>query len=154
MNDGRRTLSFSNLFEVMPEVDRLLASHRTVGNWSLGQVCNHLSAGIILSVDGYPMKAPWIIRKTIGPIVRGRILKSGRIPDGIKLRKDFEPRPQLDARAEAEALRAAIQGFGAHAGPMAEHPFFGSLTRENWERLHAIHAAHHLGFVLPGSTPA
>ena len=43
----RRALSFTSLAEVMPEVDRLFQGHRTVGNWSLGQICNHLAGALI-----------------------------------------------------------------------------------------------------------
>jgi hypothetical protein len=149
MSNDPRTLAFVSLNEVMPEVDRLVDRHRTVGNWSLAQICNHLSGFIILSVDGFPKLAPWILRKTVGPLVCQRILKTGRIPTGIKTPKEFEPKPGLDAQAEVEALRAAIQVFSAHPGPFATHLFFGSLTRSQWERLHAIHSAHHLSFALP-----
>ena len=54
----RRNLSFSRLDEVMPDVDRLLAGHRTVGNWSLGQICNHLAKGIQGSIDGFDVTHP------------------------------------------------------------------------------------------------
>ncbi|MFI5459648.1 MAG: DUF1569 domain-containing protein [Isosphaerales bacterium] len=45
---GRRELSFASLDEVMPDVERLLAGHATVGQWSLGQICNHLATGFNL----------------------------------------------------------------------------------------------------------
>jgi Protein of unknown function (DUF1569) len=151
MMDGRRTMSFSSLAEVMPEVDRLLAGHRTVGHWTLGQICNHLSGGIIGSVDGFPGRLPWIVRKTIGPLIVRSILKTGRMREGVKLPDPYRPKPGVDARAEAESLRAAIRFFGTHAGPFADHPLSGPLTRENWERLHCIHCAHHLSFALPES---
>ena len=77
MMDGRRTLAFSSLDEVMPEVDRLLLGHKTIGNWSLAQICNHLSGAIVSSIDGVPFRFPWIFRKTVGPIVLRRIIKSG-----------------------------------------------------------------------------
>jgi Protein of unknown function (DUF1569) len=149
MMDGRRTLAFANLTEVMPEVDRLLAGHRTVGQWSLGQICNHLSTGIIGSVDGFPVRLPWVVRKLIGPLIVRRILKEGRMREGVKLPEKFVPRPGLDARAEAETLRAAIRLFGTHTGPHADHPLTGPLPHETWERLHCIHCAHHLGFASP-----
>jgi hypothetical protein len=69
--------------------------------------------------------------------------------EGVKLPKEFLPRPGLDARAEAEALRAALRLYAAHAGPVAEHPFFGRISRDEWTRLHCIHWAHHLSFVHP-----
>ena len=70
--------------------------------------------------------------------------------EGIKLPEKFLPRPGLDARAEAEALRGALNVYSAHAGPLADHPMFGPLSRDEWTRLHCIHCAHHLSFVQPG----
>ncbi len=151
--DDRRTLAFSSLAEVMPEVDRLLAGHRMVGSWTLGQICNHLSGAIRASVEGVPFKAPWPARVLIGPIARRRILSTGRMPRGVRLPEKFAPRPGLDARAEAEALRATIRLFSAEAGPLSPHPLFGPMTVEDWHRFHCIHAAHHLNFALPDPKP-
>jgi hypothetical protein len=148
---ARRPLRFSTLAEVMPDVDRLLSGHTTVGSWSLGQICNHLTIGIVGSVDGYDGRAPWLVRKTVGAFVKRQLLATGQMRTGIKVPEKFLPRPGLDDRAEAEALRAALGLFSAHSGPMAFHPFFGPLDRDEWTRLHCIHCAHHLSFALPGS---
>lgn len=145
----RRALTFATLDRVMPEVDRLLEGHETLGQWSLGQICNHLATAVTYSVDGFPMLAPWIVRKTIGAVHRGQVLKTGRMAAGRKLPVKYQPRPGLDARAEAEALRATLQFYAANQDPLKLHPFFGRLTRDEWDRLHAIHCAHHLSFVLP-----
>jgi len=150
-NTERRALSFTSLAEVMPEVDRLLQGHRTVGNWSLGQICNHLAGSLIYSVEGFPVKVPWLIRKTIGPLAKRDLFGKGRMREGIKLPEKFVPRPGLDARAEAEALRGALNVYSAHAGPLADHPMFGPLGHDEWTRLHCIHCAHHLSFVEPGA---
>jgi Protein of unknown function (DUF1569) len=72
--------------------------------------------------------------------------------EGIKVPEAFLPKPGLDARAEADALRAALRFYAAHTGPLAEHPFFGRISRDEWTRLHCIHCAHHLSFVHPVST--
>ena len=149
----RRTLQFETLEEVMPEDDRLFkGGYRTIGRWSLGQICNHLTNAIRGSVEGgFPM-APWVIRVTIAKVIKRRLLSTGRMPDGIKTPKGFEPREQLDDRAEIEALRAAISLLGRHSGPMADHPFFGPTSLEEWRRFHAIHAAHHFEFAVPESS--
>jgi hypothetical protein len=145
----RRTLNFATLDRVMPEVDRLLQGHETLGQWSLGQVCNHLAATFTYSVEGFPGHAPWIVRQTIGAVARRNVFKTGRLPAWLKLPAKFAPKPGLDARAEAEALRASLQFYAAHQGPLAIHPLMGRLTREQWTRLHGIHCAHHLGFLSP-----
>jgi hypothetical protein len=149
--NGRRPIQFTSLAEVMPEVDRLLPGHTTLGRWTLGQICNHLSRAIIGSVEGFSIRAPWLARKTLGPIVKRQILGTGRMREGIKLPESVLPRPGLDARAEAEALRAALHRYATHPGPMADHPLFESLGRDEWTRLHCIHCAHHLSFVQPSA---
>jgi len=146
---ARRPLEFATLERVMPEVDRLLLGHATAGNWSLGQICRHLAWALTASVDGFPRQAPWLFRRTIGRVLLKRLLKSGRMPEGAPVPGGGVPGPGLDARAEAEALRAALRFFIGHTGPLHEHPFFGPVTRAGAERIHCIHCAHHLSFVLP-----
>lgn len=148
---GRRLLTFASLDEVMPDVDRLLRAHTTVGNWSPGQICSHLAQAIHFTIDGFPPEAfaPWIIRKTIGRFLLWRILRTGRFTEGLPMPKKYEPAPGADVRAEADALRAALRRFAAHCGPLAEHPMQGPVSRAVWERFHCIHCAHHLRFALP-----
>jgi hypothetical protein len=148
---GRRPLVFSSLDQVMPDVDRLLNGHTTVGHWSLGQICNHLAESLVYSVEGFGVQAPWLIRKTLGQIFKRQLFNTGQMREGIQLPEKFLPRPGLDARAEAEALRGALQMYSSHSGPLADHPMFGPLGRDEWTRLHCIHMAHHLSFVLPQS---
>ena len=50
----RRTLNFGSLEEVIPDVERLLAGHTTVGRWSLGQILHHLATAIRVSRRGRP----------------------------------------------------------------------------------------------------
>ena len=105
----RRALSFSSLDEVMPDVDRLLEGHTTTGRWSLGQICNHLGTALRYTVEGFPEQAPWLLRHTVGPVAKRQVLGSGAFPEGVKLPEKYLPRPGLDPRAEAEALRASLR---------------------------------------------
>jgi len=149
---NRRALSFSTVDQVMPDVDRLLdLGYTPLGKWSLGQVCNHLTKGVTGTVEEDPSikKAPWLLRRLVAPIVLNRVLKSGRMPEGLNGPPALMPNTGLDDRAEAEALRAALRLYSSHTGPVADHPFFGSLTRDQWDRLHRLHCAHHLSFLLP-----
>lgn len=147
--DGRRALSFADLGEVMPEVDRLMFGYRSVGTWTLGQACNHLADTLRCSLEGFGDAAPWLVRKLIGPIVKRQVFRTGKMRAGIKVPERYLPAPGLDDRAEVEALRASLRLYSESNGPFAQHPFFGELTRDDWHRLHCIHAAHHLGFLLP-----
>ena len=150
MNTKRRDLKFQSLSEVMPDVDRLLENGYTaVGNWSLGQVCNHLATTFQGSVEGFGHKVSWPLRKLVAPFFLRSLLKSRTMPEGIRIPKKVLPKPDLEPRAEAEALRAAIAFYQARAESLAEHPFFGKLSRADWTSIHEIHCSHHLSFILP-----
>src|SRR5206468_12018130 len=98
MTPGRRTLRFNSFDDVMPDVDRLLEGHTTVGNWSLGQICNHLAGALVASVEGFPGRAPWLVRKTLGRLKWRQIRGTGTMPAGVQLPERVRPRPGLDAR--------------------------------------------------------
>lgn len=140
---------FQGLNDVMPDVDRLLEGHETVGNWTLAQICNHLTNAIQLSVDGMPFKFPWMMRVAVAPLVKGPLFRTGKMREGVKLPAAALPKPGLDARAEAEALRAALNYYAGVTEPLASHPLFGKLSRGEWDRFHCIHCAHHLSFARP-----
>jgi Protein of unknown function (DUF1569) len=57
MTGGRLTLHFNSFDEVMPDVDRLLEGHSTVGGWPLAQICRHL-ATIARRVVDMPASTP------------------------------------------------------------------------------------------------
>jgi hypothetical protein len=145
-----RYFKFNNIHEIMPEVDRLLASgYAPVGKWNLGMVSQHLAQTFQKSIEGFGVKIPWIIRATIGKIKKKEVFKKEAMEKGIPVPQAFLPQPGLEDRPEAEALRAAINYYAADTNPRAPHPFFGPLTNAEWEKLHCIHAAHHLGFLIP-----
>jgi hypothetical protein len=147
---NRRELKFASLEDVMPEVERLLRGHKTVGNWSLGQICNHLAIPLRLPVHGYdgPMP-PWLVRKVLAPVILRRILQTEKMREGASAPDALQPKPGVDARQEADALRLAIAELLAYHGPVHPHPFFGKMSHDEWVRLSRIHCAHHLSFALP-----
>jgi hypothetical protein len=85
MTATRRTLRFTSLDQVVPDVERLLAGHVTVGRWSLGQICNHLELTVRLSMDGWPERAPWLVRRVFGPVALRLSFWYDWIPEGVKV---------------------------------------------------------------------
>jgi hypothetical protein len=150
MTKGRRQLRFDSLDDVPPDVDRLLLGHRTLGRWSLAQICNHLAAAIDCTIDGFPDDVvPSIVRKTLGAPLLAVVLATGRITEGAPLPARYRPVPDLDPANEADRLRRAIARFHAAPEPLAPHPLFGRMSHDRWRRYHCIHCAHHLSFVNP-----
>lgn len=115
------------------------------GAWTTAQHLDHCADSIAASVDGYPALKPLIIRVTIGAIVKRRFLRAGamRHDTHAPLPGGAPPPPRAldDARA---SLRAAIERFRGHTGPLAPHPVYGRCSAADYQRLHAIHVADHL----------
>lgn len=106
------------------------------------------------SMDGFPGKAPWLVRKLVAPMIWRNVLKTGEMPEGAKVPEVYLPKPGLDDQSEIEALRAALARYAAFSGTLSDHPFFDRLSREQWTQIHCIHCAHHLSFALPGGKAA
>lgn len=149
---GRRPLAFASLDDVMPDVDRLLLQgYDAAGTWSLGQICHHVAIAVRYTAEGgAPVRVSWLKRMTIGKLAKRHVFSTGSMPEGFKVPSPaLLPKPGLDDRAEAEALRATIRLFLAADGPFPPHPLFGTLSGEEWKRFHCIHCAHHLSFLVP-----
>jgi len=151
MTTGRRALRFGSLDEVMPDVERLLEGHSTVGNWSLAQVCRHL-ATVMRRVVDLPASTPVDPSQWVGEGRKRQVFESGSLPEGLPGPPEVMPPEGLDAREEAEGLRRAIDHYRASPGPAIPHRLFGPLSKAEWDGLQLIHVAHHLSFAAP--TPA
>src|SRR3954447_10685936 len=143
MTPGRRTLHFPGLDEIMPDVDRLLDGHTTVGDWSLAQVCRHLATVMRLTVD-LTASTPHDASRRVGEEQKRQFFESGVVPEGIPTSPRLLPGEALDDPEEAERLRQAIAYYHDSPGPAVPHVLFGPMTRPEWDRFHCIHAAHHL----------
>lgn len=145
---ARRPLSFSDLSEVMPDVRRSMSGHRTVGHWSLGQVCRHLADSFDASIDGFGTRRHWIKRTLMGKRMLHYVFTKG-IPTDYTVTNRLTPPPGIDLDQTATALSRAIERYRSHQGRLHFHPLFGTLSRADWDRLQCIHCAHHLSFVIP-----
>jgi len=142
----RRELAFASLDDVMPDVDRLLLGYKTVGTWTLGQICNHLATAFNILQDGRLNVDPHPSADTF----RIRFFRRDRFPEGLQApHPALVPEPGVDDHREADDLREAIARFTRAEGPFVAHPMLGFLTKDEWTRFHCLHAAHHLGFAVP-----
>jgi len=142
----RRTLEIEGVDAIMPEVDRLTAGHATVGRWTFAQICDHLTKSINLSLDLPPAVEPPTREQAV---YRRLFFRSRTFPEDQDLaHPSQEPGTGLEIGETVEALRNAVERLAAHDGPFAAHPVLGPMSREEWLRFHARHAAHHLSFVV------
>lgn len=148
---GRRTLRFESVEALRAEAERLAAGpHRTLGNYTLGQILAHLAQVMEYSLDGFPpIRLPWLMRKA-GPLMKGRILRKG-FPAGIKPLRgmgDAFKAPEATTEEGLARLRTAMGRLQTQA-ERHPSPLFGNLSRAEWDQFHCRHAELHLSFVEP-----
>ncbi len=147
---SRRFLRFSSADDCLAEVQSLHAGgYDQTGDWNLSQICEHMTAVYDRSIDGYSVKRPWIFRATIGRVARALVLRSGRIPSGVKAPAPALPTKMLPEPESIARFQAALRRVTDHAGDFDSHPIFGRMSASDNKRLHLIHAAHHLGHLVP-----
>jgi hypothetical protein len=146
----RRRLDFKNWDEALADVDRLRAAgYDRSGNWDLSQIVDHVGEGFRTALRGTDHRAAWIVRKVFGPIILQRIFRQRRMKAGIKVPDWWLPGPTRDESAAVDRFRADLAAFQAMTTTPFPHPFFGPLTKQQWNELALIHAAHHLSFLIP-----
>lgn len=144
---GRRELHFSSLEEVQAEIERLAtADVKCLGNWSLGQIFQHLATAMNASLDGTDAKLPFFVR-WIAPLFKNKILNSPMSP-GFKAPKQMTPQPEVSVEEGLAAVRASLQRT-MHEEKRVKHVVLGNLTREEHDKMHLRHAEMHLSFVVP-----
>jgi len=143
----RRSLEFADYDQLLEEVRRLSsAPTRQLGNWTLGQICEHVSKAMDMAIDGAPFKAPFFIR-WVGPYFKKRVMAQPMTP-GFQLPKIA--RPLLPTNVEDAAGVAMVERSVARLRGTSQrqpHFAFGPMTREEWDHLHLKHAAMHLSFI-------
>ncbi|MFM9964082.1 MAG: DUF1569 domain-containing protein [Planctomycetaceae bacterium] len=146
----RRTVRYSALSEVVQDAEHLIGNHHTVGNWSFGQICQHLSKTMNASIDGFGFQAPWWVRWLVAPMVKNSFLTKPMKP-GFKIPeygKAFLPDDSVPAEEGLRLLKAAVERL-SHETPTASHPAFGKLASEEIMQLHLRHCEMHMSFIVP-----
>ncbi len=159
----RRAIDFQALDGVVSEVRQLHENgYDCVGQWNLAQTCRHLAIGVRGTMDGMGFAMPFWM-KFARPVIKWRLFRTRRIPEGIKAPPVLVPErgtgdntDRADEAAAVAELAEAVHRLAQHRGPVHPSPVTGELTYDEWIQFHCIHAAHHLSFLLPrgGEPPA
>lgn len=149
----RRTLHFDTLDDAIADAASLAeADATTTGHFSLGQILEHLARTLDV-VTGYqpapPVPAPM---RWLAILLRSRILNRPMKP-GLKLPRGAQsvlwPDEPVEVDAAIEHLRQAAARF-RETDPLPPHPFFGTMSPADHERLQCRHFELHLSFATKG----
>lgn len=150
---GRRKLHFETLDDLRSEAEYLArVETTTLGNWSLGQIYQHLAKGLNLSIDGVDIKPPLWMRLLM-PLLKSSMIHKP-MPAGFRLPQQAARLVSVDdeitTQAGLQQLLNAIARCKATT-ERAPHPLFGRWTEQEANQFHLRHAELHLSFVLPSS---
>ena len=143
----RRKLEFSDLSEVTVELSRLAGGCRTLRRWSFGQIGRHLAQSFNGSIDGLDLSRHRLKRFFFRRALLAYTLRYG-IPEQYTVDPGIEPSEPVDDDVGIDELGLAIKRYQAHTGKLQAHPLFGNMSRGHWDRIHCVHCAHHLSFVI------
>ena len=143
--DGRRTVCYESLIAFLEDAERLANCEvRTIGNWSQGQIYEHLARSLDVSIDGTDlMSAPF--RLVLNLFLKKKFLQEA-IPAGFQAPDKFVP-----AETSVEDGLASLQRAVARQNEVKEralHPGFGKLSPEEWGLFNLRHAEMHMSFIV------
>lgn len=150
--EGRRRVRYESLHDLLADAQRLSGSGaRTLGNWSQGQIYEHIARALDASIDGSDFSLPAPVRWVMSLLMKRKFLEK-EIPAGFKTTKPFLPEETTVEEGLASLQRAiARQDQESERVP---HPAFGNISREEWNDFNLRHAEMHMSFIVNGENAA
>jgi len=157
----RRELKLGSFDALRAELERLEAAHHAgtlkhTGNWTPGEIFDHLAIVKEFSLDGFPFRVNPLFRFGAQLFVKPKVIRGESLPVGITLKGPSAamlPRPGVSFREGVGRLRNVMQRLEQGEQFNQPSPLFGKLTHQQWSTLHLGHSALHLSF-LHVDTPA
>jgi hypothetical protein len=150
----RAILTFSSLNDALRRIEEF-SKHGLEpksGHWSLYKTLNHGAQSIEFSLQGYPAHKSSLFKQTAGKLALHIFLAKGSMSHDISMPIPDAPNIESDGDAMQgfTRLETAVQSFWNHQGAFKEHFAYGKLTKEQYDKIQALHLANHLteGFKL------
>ena len=132
--------------DILRWLDALAASPKrgTTGGWPLAAVLDHLAQSVEMSMDGFPKPKGELFQQTAGRAAFAFFKWRGEMRHDLAAPiPGAEPLEAENWQAAAGRLRAAIQRFERHDGPLKPHFAYGGLSKFDYAIAHVLHVANH-----------
>jgi hypothetical protein len=153
----RREVQYPTIDDLLRDIDRVIASDRAgaltrTGNWTAGQVFNHLATWIDYGYDGFPPQAhpPFFIRWILR-MKKKKFLRDGA-PRGVKIpgiEAGTLGTEEMSTEEGAARLRAALMRLKNREPVKFHSPAFGPMSDDERIQFQLRHAECHMGFLNP-----
>ncbi len=156
----RRDVRYASFADLSRDLDAIEAADRagrlrTTGNWSGGQIMEHLAKFANCAFDGFPGgRAPWLVRKVARLLFRKKMLSGEPMAAGFKIPRQASfmlPDPETTVEEGLAMLRQVLARLERGDRFTAESPIFEHLSHEEWCKAQLGHAAMHMSFIDLGS---
>jgi hypothetical protein len=119
---------------------------KSSSGFTLAQAVAHCAQSIECSMRGYPKLRSGLFRATIGPLVKRKFIRAGRMSHDLAAQ--IPGAPLVDAgvafeEAQQRAL-AAVDAFRKYDGALSPHLAYGACTKDEYATLHRLHVEDHL----------
>lgn len=148
-----RQLRLHTLDEVAADIRRLReGGYEKGGEWSLPQMCEHLTGTMRIGLDGSMKPFPWVLRATLGNamfwLFVSRTLKPGK---GVKTLPQLEPGANIepDDSEPIDRCLATLAEARDRTEPLPPYPFTTKISNNRWRDMMVAHSEHHLEFLRP-----
>jgi len=155
----RRDVRYDSLDDLRADLDAIERANaagtlRNTGNWSPGQVLEHLAIFMECALDGFPPgKIPWLMRTIVRMLAKKKAIAGQPPPPGYRIPGGaafLRPGDDTTFKAGMARLRKCVDRVGAGERFEQPSPLFGELTHEEWMGIQLGHCSLHLSFLHPG----
>ncbi len=143
---GRRNVRYESFDDLLNDAQQLTHENvRTLGNWSQGQIYEHIARALHSSIDGVGFTLPFALRWFMSTFMKRKFLRE-KIPAGFTTTEKFSP-DDISAEEGLASLQKAIERQ-KHEPKRVRHPAFGNISREEWDSFQLRHAELHMSFLV------
>ena len=132
---------------IIARINSLTAeSQPTWGKMSVDQMCKHCNLTFDVAYGNIELKIPFVF-KLLGKMLKKKMLAADNMGKGSATAKEYIVSERYDLNKEKSELISNLRRFadeGESVIKLIDHPFWGKMTIEEWDKLMWKHMDHHL----------
>jgi hypothetical protein len=131
--------------EIIARINKLTPESQAVwGKMSVDQMCKHTNEALIVAFGENEIKVNFLM-KFLGKMLKNKVFNSD-FGKNSPTAKEFIFTDKYDFDASKNELAKNFDRFteGHQSIKLVNHPFWGKMTHEDWDKLMWKHVDHHL----------